>query len=404
MLCAAPHIYAGAIEHRAITSLAHQTGTASLLLHHLEAALVAELETAGLAGEACADALRSILVVVTGSLVLALRDQSRFPEEYRADVLWAGSAAPVASETRAALCAAPDVDALTAATLRAVVDHYVPADRPTTRRREPTPTNRPGEIGGWPKLVVTYTTDPAKVAALLPPGLEPLEPVVTLGFYCVPVLGEPELGVSVKVAAAWQGVAGQYSLGLGIDQEAAVHISAETNGQPKFLCDIAYFRFGDRITARASHQGYTFVEFAGTVSGEASAPPRRGRRARVVDQVLAGHRRAPRAPTTSRRTSSTSPRPSSRRHVEDVDGDLVLRDSPWDPIARHLPVCRAGRGAAGHPPTDGPPRHQRRPARPRRVLAVRRRHRRQPLARPPRGTAAVMTAAGSERGRHGRNH
>jgi hypothetical protein len=44
---AALHIYAGAIEHRAITSLAHPTGTSSLLLHDLEAALVAELEVRG---------------------------------------------------------------------------------------------------------------------------------------------------------------------------------------------------------------------------------------------------------------------------------------------------------------------------------------------------------------------
>src|SRR5262249_46343920 len=51
---AAMHLYHGAIEHRAITSLAHQTGTTSLLLHPLEAALVAELEAAGLVGEACA--------------------------------------------------------------------------------------------------------------------------------------------------------------------------------------------------------------------------------------------------------------------------------------------------------------------------------------------------------------
>jgi AcrR family transcriptional regulator len=131
VLAAGLHIYRGAIEHRAITSLAHQTGTASLLLHDLEAALVAELEAAGLIGAACADALRSILVVVTGSLVLALRDQSRFPEDYRADVLWAGSAAPVAPETRAALCAQPDIDALTAATLRAVVDHHLPAEDAT---------------------------------------------------------------------------------------------------------------------------------------------------------------------------------------------------------------------------------------------------------------------------------
>jgi AcrR family transcriptional regulator len=126
VLSAALHIYAGAIEHRAITSLAHQTGTSSLLLHDLEAALVAELESAGLTGEACAGALRSILLVVTGALVLALHDPTRDPEDYRTDVLWAGSPAPVAADTRAALCADPDLDALTAATLRAVVDRHVP--------------------------------------------------------------------------------------------------------------------------------------------------------------------------------------------------------------------------------------------------------------------------------------
>jgi AcrR family transcriptional regulator len=125
---AAVHLYGGAIEHRPITSLAHQTGTASLLLHDLEAALVTELEAAGLTGEACAEALRSILVVVTGALVLALRDLSRVPEDYRADVLWARSGATVAPDTRVALCAEPDVDALTAATLRAVVEHHVPGE------------------------------------------------------------------------------------------------------------------------------------------------------------------------------------------------------------------------------------------------------------------------------------
>jgi TetR/AcrR family tetracycline transcriptional repressor len=126
VLSAALHIYAGAIEHRAITSLAHATGTSSLLLHDLEAALVAELEVAGLSGEACAEALRSILVVITGALVLALHDPSRDPEDYQADVLWAGSPAPIAADTRAALCADPDIDALTAATVRAVVDRHVP--------------------------------------------------------------------------------------------------------------------------------------------------------------------------------------------------------------------------------------------------------------------------------------
>ena len=66
-------------------------------------------------------------MAVGGALVLALRDLSAYPAEYRPDVLWAESDAPIAPETRAALCAAPDLEALSAVTLRAVVDHYVPA-------------------------------------------------------------------------------------------------------------------------------------------------------------------------------------------------------------------------------------------------------------------------------------
>lgn len=222
------------------------------------------------------------------------------------------------------------------------------------------PMNRPGEIAGWPKLVVTYASDAASIAALLPPGLAPLEPVVTVAFYCVPVLGEPELGVSVKVEAAWQGVAGQYTLGLGIDQESAVHISAETNGQPKFLCDLAYFRLGDQITARASHQGYTFVEFHGTATGPADV--RAGdfvehewwtKYSRAIGGVEGAYDYPPHVVDVATTFE--------QRHVEDVDGTLLLRDSPWDPIARHLPICGPTRGQlVTHQPkarqiTDGGP-------------------------------------------------
>jgi acetoacetate decarboxylase len=130
------------------------------------------------------------------------------------------------------------------------------------------PMSRPGETAGWPKLVVKYTTDEANIAPLLPPGLQALDPTVTVGVYCIPVLNEPEFGISVKIAASWNGVEGQYNLGMGIDQEAAVHISGELNGQPKFLCDIDFFRLGDTVGARATHQGYTFVEYSGSVASE----------------------------------------------------------------------------------------------------------------------------------------
>jgi AcrR family transcriptional regulator len=133
---AARHIWTSSIEHRATTSLAHQTGTSSLLAHRLEAALVLELEAAGVVGQDAADATRANLMVVGGALVLALRDPARYPAAYSPDALWAESDAPITTETRAAQRADPDLEALSAATLHAVVDHYVPA-RPRTRSRKP---------------------------------------------------------------------------------------------------------------------------------------------------------------------------------------------------------------------------------------------------------------------------
>lgn len=203
------------------------------------------------------------------------------------------------------------------------------------------PMSRPGEVAGWPKLVVTYTTDPAKIAPLLPPGIVPLDPTVTVGFYCVPVLGEPEFGVSVKVPASWNGVEGHYSLGLGIDQEAAVHSSGEINGQPKFLAQITYFRLGENVVARATHQGYTFVEFSGKVVGEAE--PRAGdftehewwtKYSRAIGNGSGTYDFAPHVVDVATTFE--------QRHIEDVDGAILLRDSPWDPIARYLPVVAPG--------------------------------------------------------------
>jgi TetR/AcrR family transcriptional regulator, tetracycline repressor protein len=112
VVSAALHIYVGAIEERSITSLAHQSGTSARLLARLEDALVVELEAAGLRGAALANALRSILVVITGSLVLTLRDYASRPGD-RDDALWSGC----------------DLEALTIETLRAVVDHHVPRTR-----------------------------------------------------------------------------------------------------------------------------------------------------------------------------------------------------------------------------------------------------------------------------------
>jgi acetoacetate decarboxylase len=198
--------------------------------------------------------------------------------------------------------------------------------------------NDPGEISGWPKLQVRYRSDPARIADLLPPGIEPgADPHVQVNIYCTPVLGEPEYGVSTKVAADYDGTPGQYSLGMGIDQEAAIFISQELNGQPKFPCDILYFRHGDHVEARCTHQGYTFFELRGTVTG---AVPVSGEQVTEHEWWI----------KSSRAVGGVEKRYDFPPHVvrvtsvsevvfeEALDADVVFRDSPWDPYTELLPM------------------------------------------------------------------
>ena len=83
-----------------------------------------------------------------------------------------------------------------------------------------------GEIADWPILKIDYLTDQDKVAALLPPGIEPgAEPHVQLSIYQVAVPNVPEYGVFMTVDADYRGTEGIYTLGYGIDQELSlIHI------------------------------------------------------------------------------------------------------------------------------------------------------------------------------------
>ncbi len=60
------------------------------------------------------------------------------------------------------------------------------------------PQGNPGDIVNWPMLKIVYRTDPDKIAALLPPGIEPgPNPNVNLTIYNFPVPDEPEYGISL---------------------------------------------------------------------------------------------------------------------------------------------------------------------------------------------------------------
>ena len=93
------------------------------------------------------------------------------------------------------------------------------------------------------------------------------EPNVNLTVYNFPVPDVPEYGVVTTVNADFDGVEGEYTLGYGIDQESAIFISQEMNGQPKYPCEIDYHRIGPMVRAKCTHQGYTFLEFEGMSEG-----------------------------------------------------------------------------------------------------------------------------------------
>ena len=195
----------------------------------------------------------------------------------------------------------------------------------------------PGDVQGLPKLVIRYPTEPAAIEALLPPGLSRWgEPTVTVNVYCVPVHGEPEFGVSTKVPATYDGVDGWYSLGIGIDQESAIFVSRETNGQPKFPCSVRYFRLADEVHASCTHQGTTFLSYRGRLGSP--TPVTSAERTETewwikVSRAVGGAERSYDFPphVVAVRTTGVP------ELVVPLDGELTLRDSAWDPYTALLP-------------------------------------------------------------------
>jgi acetoacetate decarboxylase len=199
------------------------------------------------------------------------------------------------------------------------------------------PQINPGDICNWPMLKIKYRTDSGKIAELLPPGIEPgKQPNVNLTIYNFPVPDEPEYGIVTTVDADYNGISGEYTLSYGIDQESAIFISQETNGQPKFPCDTTYYRFGNQVVAKCSHQGYTFVEFSGETAGVEPNPENHEQNewwiksSRAAGLVSEGYDFPPHV-VHVHSTYGTA-------YLEKVEGRLTLGHSPWDPIAELLPM------------------------------------------------------------------
>ena len=198
------------------------------------------------------------------------------------------------------------------------------------------PSNSPGEILNWPMLKIQYETSPECIAKLLPPGIDPGEkPTVYLTIYNFPILNEPEYGVVISVAADCDGIQGEYTLGIGIDQEAPVKRCHERWGQPKYVAEIDFYRMMDKVSAKVTHAGYTFLEYTGKVVGEDENRPELETNewwikfARSYDMSHGKFDLPPRVIRVQSKYGTA--------HIEKLEGQLTLRESPWGPD--HYPAA-----------------------------------------------------------------
>src|SRR6185437_3578841 len=184
-------------------------------------------------------------------------------------------------------------------------------------------------------LVATYFTDPEVVAAVLPPPIEPGdEPLVKITVATVDIPGYPTFGAgSFSVRARHEGTDGYYALLMPMTTEQSVIGGRETFGEPKKLGAVTLDRHGDRVVGWVARMGTTIIEVSGRVV-EALDPPADETRTDFYFKFL---------PAPDGKGFDSDPalvychRTEKTRTFERVDGDVVLRDSRFDPVA-DLPV------------------------------------------------------------------
>jgi acetoacetate decarboxylase len=185
-------------------------------------------------------------------------------------------------------------------------------------------------------VVALWETDPDALAAVLPPPLEPTgRPLVRVNISQVALSGQALGAGSFAVAAAHEGVDGWYPLVMPMTLERALIGGREVFGEPKKLGEVTVEREGLVVRASLARHGIAFVEVRGATDGALPLPAPASRTDFYfkflpavdgsgfdVDPVLVHCVRRERV-----------------RGLERVTGDVVLRESVYDPVA-DLPVRR----------------------------------------------------------------
>ncbi len=180
-------------------------------------------------------------------------------------------------------------------------------------------------------LVAVYETDPTALASVLPPPLEPSsEPLAKVTFATVDIAGRAKFGAgSVSVQCAHEGTVGYYCLVMPMSTEQSVIGGRETFGEPKKIGEVTVDLDGDDVRGSMTRMGVTFAEFTGHVTDTLAVPAPETR----TDFYF----KALPAPDGKGLDSDPSlvycTREETVRWVKACEGELVLRDSRFDPVA-----------------------------------------------------------------------
>jgi acetoacetate decarboxylase len=114
-------------------------------------------------------------------------------------------------------------------------------------------------------LTVAWRTDPAAIARLLPPPLEPLGDTVLAHIYRMPdtdFVGqahECNVMCGARYPAAGGNVEGGYSTGLYLDSDVGIAHGREVHGQPKKSASLTLETRGDLIVGEVERNGITIL-------------------------------------------------------------------------------------------------------------------------------------------------
>jgi acetoacetate decarboxylase len=178
-------------------------------------------------------------------------------------------------------------------------------------------------------VTVVWETDPDVIRAVLPPPLEPSEPLARIRFATVdmgtgiPVFGAGWFGVRARHGS----VEGEYALFMPMTTEQATIGGRETYGEPKKIGGVTIDVDGDEVVARFDRMGFRLAELRGTLGPSIDIAPKD-----KCDFYFKC------SPSPDGKGFDTEPalvhvhRHEEARDGRAIDGTLELGESPVDPI------------------------------------------------------------------------